>query len=128
PLGGVDQGQQHLQQPITRFSRTRWDDLDVGHALKLQGKEPRALKNTADGLVCFQHPVADHGGSEHDDGRALDPDHGVNPFAYARVLFEKARVHQIHAASPRHLAVDDSNLAVKTQVCAADEATKKTHG
>src|SRR5438876_3564368 len=79
-------------------------------------------------LSRFEYPVADHGCGKQNNDRALNPNHGVDPFAHASVLLEKAWVHQIHATGPRHLSVDDNDLTVETQVGASDETAEESHG
>ncbi|KFB70353.1 MAG: hypothetical protein AW09_004528 [Candidatus Accumulibacter phosphatis] len=57
-------------------------------------------------------------------GRALDPDHGIDPFADAGVLLEKSWIGDVHAASVGEAAVDDGNLAVIAQVETDEQHTQ----
>ena len=45
---------------------------------------------------------------------AFEAGQGINPFADSRILFEQARVHEIHAAGPGDLAVNNDNFAMHT--------------
>ncbi len=78
-------------------------------------------------LARLQHPVGDQDGREGDHRRALQSHHGVDPLADAAVLLEVLRVHEVHAAGPRHVAVDDDDLAVHAQIGASDERAKQPY-
>ena len=77
------------------------------------------------GLARLEQPVANQGCTERDHNRALQPDHGIHPFADAGALLEVTRIHEIHAAGPCHLSVHDHDLPMQSQVGAADQGAKQ---
>ncbi len=84
----------------------------------------RRRKNTLAGLNL---PVARVDHAHRGGDRTLHTCHQINPLANARVLLEKARVHQVHAAGVGDVVINHHHLAVLTQIHAAQEDTHQVH-
>ena len=125
-LSGVNQRKQHLEQAVPCLSRTGWDDLDVRGALGFHEMETRARHEIVERLPGLKRPVADHGDGERDHDGILHANHGIDPLADARPLLEVTRIHEIHAARPCHLAVNDDDLPVETKVGTADKDAEQS--
>ena len=117
----VDDRQEHLQESIIRLPWTGRNDLHVTRAVWCDESKARAFDDRLDTLAGLKHPIADHCHGQRSDDRTFRPDHGVHPFTDVCVLFEVARVHQVHAAGPGDFTVDHDDLSMQSEIVAAHE-------